>query len=426
LTFELKPYQDVSEAFLVANPHAMLFDEPRVGKTPPSIRACDKLRVKSVAVVCPAHLVENWIVEVERWRRGGWYVVVFGFNRGEDILPRLRFHGMHFDVLIIDESQYAKNEKADRTKALYGPNMDGIDGILSFADRAWWLSGTPQPNHSGELWPMLHAGFPHLIMRSNGRPMPRSVFEAKYCTRINNGFGWKIVGSKNAKELKAKMAPVMLRRTRKEALGRDLQDWTTVFVTTPVNLRKELKSFEDSAEGQKMLRALQRGGLKELAKEASSATLRRMIGLAKAPGIVDLVKDELDGDMVKIVIGCHHREVMDALRKGLLKYKPLMIRGGIDNKLQIKDQFQTIAAHRVMLVQNGAGGTGLDFSAADDFLSAEPSWVGDDNDQVSARIFNTQKDRPCFRRYAVLAGSIDEEIVAAATRKTKDAKKLLS
>ena len=431
-TLALKPYQEVSRDFLAGRNTALLADQPRVGKSPASIRAVDVClksmdsRVGVVVVVCPAHLRSNWVREIRRWRQGNWFALVVSYNKAPDLVRVARYHKWKFDVLIVDESHFAKAKTAQRSMAVYGPKFDRIDGLSGHADRVWALSGTPQPNNPGELWTMLHALAPDLIMRPNGRPMTFPGFEHKYCAKIMTPNGVKIVGSKNSRDLKAKLAGFSLRRTRLETLGLDLQPWSNVVVEMPADARRQMKSFEESAEGRALVKALARGGLKELKKQASAAAYRKMVGLAKVSGIAALVSDELDSEGGKIVIGCHHLDVIERLRLALLAYHPLVINGAVADKLAVRDRFTETLKHRVLIVQNIAGGTGLDLSAADNFLSAEIEYVGADNEQVSARIFNTEKRRACFRRFAVLAGSLDEKIIASSTKKLDHEAKVFS
>lgn len=424
---QLKDYQFESRDFLAARRAALLADEPRVGKTAPSIKAADLLEdIAVVGVVCPAHVRENWVREIEAWRQNQWIAVVFSYEKAPEVLRKVAFNKLHFDVLIVDESHYAKTRTSKRTKAVYGKDCDGTDGLVAHADRVWCLTGTPQPNAPSELWTMLRAIAPEIIMRSSGRPMPFSIFEAKYCSKISTPFGMKVVGSKNAKELKEKLKGFVLRRTRLEALGSDLQPWSQFIVAAPAANARELRRLTDSPEGRAMLRALERGGIRELKREGGAAELRRMLGIAKVPGLVDFVTDELNTDVEKVVIGAYHTDVINKLRDGFSKFHPLVIDGHTPDKMRQRDLFQNAKKHRVMIGQIKAAGTGLDLSAADNYIGAEVDWVGDNNEQISARIYNTEKKRPCFRRFAVLAGGIDEKIIRASTGKTKDSRKVFS
>lgn len=425
---DLYDFQVDSVKFLSALHGALLADMPRVGKTLPAVKAADKIRAKLIGIVCPAAVIANWQAIIEENSDGHYVAIIFSYNKAGVVRKRLQ--GWRFDLLIIDESHYCKNRDAGRTQEVYGPKIDGIDGLSGMADRVWALTGTPQPNHPGELWTFLHACAPHIIMRPNGKPMPRSVFVQKYCTVINNGFGTVIRGSKNAKELKEKIKPIMLRRTRLQAFGVDLRPPTMNYVGIPAEYRKELKAMEESPQGKKILAALRQGGLKALKKSSESVPeLRRLTGLAKVPGTVALAKQELDGDMKKLVLGCFHTEVIQELYKQLAEFKPVIIDGHVskERKEINRKRFMTDPKCRVIIGQISAAGVGIDMSAADDVWIVEPDYVGDNNDQFFARVFNSEKRfQPCFPAFMVLAGSMDVDVIRAATKKSKDSDKIFS
>lgn len=429
---QLKPFQVEDGATIAARTAALVAHEPRVGKTLIAVRAADLVRAKIVVVVCPAAVRENWRRAIEAGRGGEWSAIIVSYNKAARLLPRIRQQratnpDFMIDVLVIDESHMVKDRTAKRTRALYGSQCDRIGGLAEFAKHVYCLTGTPQPNHPGELWPMLRALAPELIDRGNGKPMSLTQFKDKYCKQLLTPFGVKIVGSKNAAQLRDRLSGFVIRRTRAEVFGRDLQPPTRVFISPATEHRKHLRELESSAEGRRVLQALERGGMKQLSKEEKHvASLRRLIGLAKVPGVVRLISEELDAEpRSKQVLFAYHREVCELLVQGLRKYGAVVYYGGVsaDRRIRIEDGFRTKTGMRVVVGQLDATSVGLDFSAADVATLVEQSWVGDVNQQAFARIFNMNSDRPKFPRFAVLSGSIDENIVTASERKLKDSKR---
>src|SRR5690606_17502309 len=110
---------------------------------------------------------------------------------------------MHWDVLVLDEAHKIKNRMAQQTKA--------VNKIK--ADRIFLLTGTPMLNRPDELWSLLHRLYPDKF-RSYWR------FVERYCTITDNGWGKEIgMGTpEQQEELKRLLAPIMLRRTKKEVL----------------------------------------------------------------------------------------------------------------------------------------------------------------------------------------------------------------
>lgn len=421
-------YQHKGADFLEDRYAGLLADEPRVGKTFPAIMVCDRVRARIVCVVCPAHLRENWRREIEDCRRGDWIAIIVSYNRLPDLLKRLVKFDIWLDVVIVDESHYAKERSAIRTRALYGITCNRIGGLVDRAERVYCLTGTPQPNSPIELWPMLRSLAPELIAdpKRGGRPYTYSGWKSAFCRIKRTPFGEKIVGTKNAKRLRQILSDFMLRRTRKEVFGRDLLPATTLYVRAEGVELAQLRALASSEQGRLVAEILRNGGgLRELNREKEHvAALRRLIGLAKVPSVCKVMADEMDDEPdKKFVLACIHHDVIDAAMRALRPYGPLQFDGrrSADKRQGYRDVFQDPdSKYRVAVVQIEAGKVGYDLSAADDTMFLEQSWVGDDNEQLRSRVFNMNKDRPCFTRFAVLSGSKDEEIVREAQRKIND------
>lgn len=411
---------------------ALVGHQPRVGKSAIAIKAADLRRAKLVVIVLPANTRPNWEMAIDDFRNGSWVAILVSWAKAVEFNMKMRRWGRRIDVLIVDESHYGKERTAARTKAVYGPKCDGELGLAGMADVVYGLTGTPLPNNPTELWPMLRAIAPELIMSDKGRPMSYSAFRDRYCAVINNGFGGiKIRGARRYAELKEKLfgSGFMIRRTRQEVFGRDIMPPTDVFIDPPRAGMKEIAALEATDEGKAVRKALETGGLGALAKlpGSTAATLRRLYGLAKVPGIASLVADELDAEPgAKIVIGAWHLDVINALALALKKYGAITFTGSLtpQRKKRANDKFQFDPTCRVVVGQIVAMGVGLDFSKADDCLFAEQSWVGTDNEQFRSRIFNVASPNPKFTRFAKLRGTMDILISNEAERKLKDAQKI--
>lgn len=402
--------------------------EPRVGKTNIAIHGSDLVDARIVVIVCPAAVKDNWREAVLEFRKGGWWAIIVSYNKAGNVLRVLR--GKRY-VLVVDESHYCKERSAGRTKAVFGTLCDKIGGLIEHATNVFLLTGTPMPNNPTELWPMLRACAPDIIDNGHGRPLSWSSFRDRYCKMINTPFGAKIAGSKNYAELRKKLEGFVIRRKRVDVFGRDMQPPTRVFVRPKAADKKDLDALMNTEQGRAVAAALQSSDpLKALAKqEKHVAGLRKLFGLAKVPGVIDLVSEELDADPnAKIVLFAYHHVVIDALRQGLKKYGAQAFDGRTSNDRKIRQQkeFKSNAKVRVQIGQLDAMGVGLDFSKADDVLFVEQSWVGDTNEQARSRIFNMNSPEPKFTRFVVLVGSLDDQISAACERKLSDTKKVFS
>lgn len=408
MTRELYPYQRIGADWLASKKHALLADQMGLGKTVQAIMAAKQVGARRIAVVCPASVRANWHREFERW----W--PEFGadpFVNSYNMLVRGSWYGMGPEVLIIDEAHYLKNRDSKRTKAVYGK-----DGLATRARRVWLLSGTPAPNNPAELWTHLHALAPGLIMGKNGKPASWWGFVNRYCKTVDKGFGPQIVGGKNLDELKALMAPFILRRTKDEVLA-DLPPIR--FNTLPID--GVLPS--ETAHDEMLVESALETGIESLAKVAMHvATLRRATGMAKLKGVIDWIKDFLESGE-KLVVFAHHRDVIRETHASLrepLRGKIALVTGDTGARQAEVDRFQNDPDCRLFIGQIQAAGTGITLTAASTVLMVEQSWVPAENAQAAMRIHRIGQKNACVVYNAVLAGSIDERIGDALTRKMND------
>jgi SNF2 family DNA or RNA helicase len=421
VTLRELPYQDEGAAFLASHKTALLADDPRLGKTIQSIKAADLAQALKVLVICPAGVVTNWKREIARHRRGDWSAFVTSYEKatGSDYK---RILAQEWCVAIIDEAHYAKNLTAKRTKALYGTlARAGDKAIVSRALQVWLLTGTPMPNHAGELYPHLRALYPQAITSERtGQPWTYMQFVQRYCLLKSNGFGEQIVGSKNEDVLHAKLAGFMLRRRKKDVLH-----WLPPTTFEDLYIDGDLSGLpgEEIETARKALAEEGIEGLRRVAANGSVSTLRRLVGMAKVPAMRAWLADWLESAPAdeKIVVFAHHTDVIESLYDGLHKSfvrisNTLSGVGGKARQIQI-DRFRDDPSVRGIICRMSAEGVGISLARASEMVVVEPAWVPATNDQVYERIVDLGKTDPNTVRTAVIAGSIDEDIMAALSRK---------
>lgn len=411
---ELFPYQQAGARFLATAPTKgrLLADEPGLGKTAQAIAACDEMGARSAMVIAPASVKVHWEREFERFGSGGVCPAVVTW---QDVSDGVGIRGK-FDVMIVDESHFAKSIDSKRTQILYGKKCDGVGGLVSSVGTTMLLSGTPTPNNPAEAWPMLRALYPEGIKHISGRPMARTVFENRYCKFRDTGFGMQITGGKNLPELRERIAPFVLRRKKADVL-KDLPPIR--FAELP--LSSEFKMPPDVAalvpEVEAALEKDGVDGLKAIAQHVAS--LRRITGLAKVGPASAWIRDALDGGVEKLVVFAYHREVLqaltvDAARAGI---GYACITGATTDRQAEVDRFRDMGTCRLFFGQITAAGTGISLTAASHLVLLEQSWVPAENEQAAMRVHRVGQNNACLVRVASLAGSIDERISRAVIRK---------
>lgn len=429
----IRPYQRDGALWLASARRRYLADDPGLGKSLQAITAADKVKATRVLVVCPASVVPVWAAEFRKWQaidrkitvvdrpkvldtldyKG---VTICSYERAEMVSRHLATGRVH--VLIVDEAHFLKTRTAKRTRRILP--LKG-EALVSRADYAWFLSGTPAPNNPSEIWPVLRSCFPEVILDRHGKPMDFWAFAQRYCNVVNTGFGMQIKGGKRLDELRQRIAPVFLRRRVAEVL-QDLPDmmWHDLPVAATM---PEMGDTENAALVRRLEKAIDAGEwgkVEQLAAELGS--YRRLVGLAKVDGVVSVLKDELDsGAVQKVVLWAWHRDVMGALALALADYGVESITGDTspERRRTAVENFQSKPSIRVFIGQIRAAGTGLTLTAAHEEVFIEQSWSPMDNVQAAKRCHRIGQTRPVRVRVAYAAGSIDERIATALREKAE-------
>jgi len=463
MTEHLRPYQEEGTAFLAdmsARPNHLLGDEPGLGKTCQAIAACDEAGAARVLVLCLAIAKPHWQREFLRFQTmprnvtiiksqadtvpdTGVVVVNYDLIHRQDHPLRKKLMKNRWDVLILDESHALKNPDAKKTRWIFGVKLDGKSGLAANSVQVFALTGTPMPNHAGELWTHLHALAPELIIDPVRKvPMAQHIFNERYCIQKMTPWGVKVVGSKNLSELQGRLAKFMLRRRKKDVL-KELPPLD--FAMLPVDVTgsnhipqalidklDELEAlwgkdvdFTDPDQIEEFFAFIQspEGGLK-------ISTERRVLGEIKSYLAFEVIRQDLENDpQAKIIAFCHHTRVIDLLMDQLKAkgYHAVKIdgRSSPSQKQDAIDNFQTRPDIRVFVGQTNSAGTSVTLHASSNVIIVEPSFVPKDNVQAASRAHRFGQKNAVLARYLYLAGSLDELIVNTLYRKTRDIAKVL-
>lgn len=338
-----------------------------------------------------------------------------------------------WDTIVLDEMHKLKGRESKRTEVIYGRDCKGgPDSLVGMATHVFALSGTPAPNNYAELWPFLRAVVPVTINdQKTERPMSYWTFAERFCRLKDDGFGVKIVGNKNADELRGRMHPWVLRRTLEEIAPQVPKIQTDVLHLGDKKAVRELKQIEMDDRLLRLKGALEaarddetRALIIHTATAHIDKTLPRLTGLAKVDPIVEWLLEEAPE---KIVIFGWHTEVLVRIFAALGGNAcAALIDGSTSANLRgmLVERFQTDPKTRFFIGQIQAAGEGIDLSAADEVLFAESSWVPGHNEQAALRVVNVNKHRPTLARFATIPGSLDERIQRVASNKLRDLNKL--
>ena len=424
------PFQKTGASWLCRRDRALLADEQGLGKSVQAIDAADNAGANRILVLCKAVGRQHWVREFDKFspaRRSSQVprvgepirdsvdltVINYDIAHRKPVLQQLV--RQNWDLLICDEMQSLKAGGGSLRGQVV---LDRARGLANRCDAVWGLSGTPAPNHAGDLHPWLWGLHGHLV------PADYETFLQRYTRYTETPFGYKVYGNRNVQELRDLLADVMLRRTRTEVMPQ-LPDLRVDHIPLDADVDATLRWLEDHEDVLAIKSVVAGMDPDENPAEAAQAwendlsSLRRLTGLAKAKPCAELVRQELDGGQEKVVVMGWHPEVLERMAQALCDYNPIVLHGGTpqSEKDSAESDFQDNPKRRVLLGQIQTAGTTITLTRAHRLIFVEPSWVPGENEQAMLRILRIGQDRDCLVSFTALPNTLDDIVTSVFTRK---------
>lgn len=455
-----RPFQGAGIGFMHGKRYVLNADPPGTGKTIQTagvINANPTLR--RILVVCKAVGKINWQRELEKWLvRPLSSGIVWGSDWPEGnpdiVIINYEILGRHhqklrereWDLMVLDECQKIKNQRADRTGEVYGDSREAKSSIP--ARHIIWLTGSPTMNGRPiEMWPMLRkAGIftnwvEYVTRYCDGKKVKTTKkWETDPLTgrKVFAGWNeaWDTKGASNLEELQAILrSSFMIRRSKAEVLP-ELDEISRQVIEVPgsaslleeerrvlaghegklaelrtaVEKAKVSDSEEDYAEAVKRLRM----GIMVAMQEMSE--VRHEMAVAMLPTAIEFIRDILE-DEDKLVVFGHHHDVIDGIAKafpGCVK-----VRGGVTPKQRQTaiDRFQTDPDVHLFVGSFGAAGDTITLHAASRAVFTEDSWVPEEINQAESRLNRMGQKQAVYIQYLVMQGSIGATIMKRRVHK---------
>lgn len=428
------PYQRAGIQFGVDRGNCLIGDEPGLGKTVEAVGIANTLDARRILVVCPASIRLNWIREINSWSTLGNVrsrAILSGRDRLEEgfnytvvsyeLAKSERFHEYfcndYFDLLILDEAHYLKTNTSQRTRSVFGGGRGRFQNfrLADAAERIIALTGTPLPNRPRECY---------TLARGLDWESINWLSYEKFCNRYNpsasfwSGRRWEAVG--RLPELRARLRCNFMIRRHKSDVLLDLPD-----------KRYEMSYIEPNGEIREILKREKLIDFDpdhifnpkiEMNGEAI-ATLRREMGVAKIPRVVEHVKYILDIlEIPKIVLFAHHRDVLNTLMNELSRYHPVLRMGGMGTSRQQAaiDMFVGNPDCRIFMGQLDTmeGADGLQHMTQY-VIFAEPAWTPGRNEQCVDRLHRFGQHGNVIAQFLIAEGSMDEKVLHAVLGKAQ-------
>jgi len=399
----LLPFQKDGVKFLLErNGRGLIADEMGLGKTLQAITYVTITNTFPALVVCPATLKWNWAAEIQKWTKYRDIAILEGRKPVYFTPPKFTIinydivagwfptlQKMEFKTIIMDESHYIKNPKANRTRAVVELARK-IPHIIA-------LTGTPIINRPIEIFPTLNLLEPTIFKSRWG-------FAKRYCALHHNGFGWVMNGSSNEEELHELLKnTVMIRRTKNEVLSQLPKKFHTVI---PVDI--DLSKYNEMVQKLVTMYGISHKVTGNILSQI--AQMRHEIGIRKIPLVVKWIEDFRDANPNgKLVLFGWHKVVLAEIAKRFRNHTVVITGdtpGGIRH--QYVQKFQNDPNTWLFVGSIRATNVGITLTAANTVVFAEMGWTPSEHDQAEDRVHRIGQDRGVNVYFIVARGTIDE------------------
>jgi superfamily II DNA or RNA helicase len=412
--------------------HGVLADEMGLGKTVQALAAVlahrQELTVaKPSIVVCPTSLVENWLVEAQRFVPELKTMAVRGADR-QDLLAEVGNHDLvvtsyallrrdvveyethDFDYIILDEAQHIKNPRtanATACKELRG-------------DHRLVLTGTPIENSLSEIWSIFDFLLPGYL---GSQKEFRQDYEAAAPEDERD---------RALIELASHVHPFILRRTKEEVCDELPSKMEQVLFCELGPEQRHLYNTVLTA-GRQMLHQAQGDGWRRHRFELLSILMRLRQICCHPDLLPDDFREGFEQPIPSVKMDLAREVILEAIDSGsrillfsqftsvLKLLPPWLEENGIryeyldgatkDRQMRV-DRFNADDGIPIFLLSLKAGGTGLNLTGANTVIHYDQWWNPMVEDQATDRTHRIGQTRSVTAIKLVARHTIEEKILA--------------
>lgn len=445
---ELWPFQRADIEYALRRQNTLIGDQPGLGKTPIAICFANEIGAKRVLVICPASIRLQWVKRIREWTTMRWPYVIHPITHGR--------HGVHpqahwtvvsyelarteaigkalakgtYDLLIIDEAHYVKENSSHRTRAIFGGgDVELFEPLARRCGAILALTGTPLPNRPREAYTLARGlCFDAIDWMS----------EDHFRERFNPSMRRERIDPRTGKNLifideRAGRHGELQNRLRGNFMTRHLKRDVMPQLQMPIY---DLIQLEETGPVKQALAAERLLDIDPEDLEGADAevlghisVVRRQMGVALAPQVAEYVSMLLDGGEDKLVLFAWHTEVMDILEHALEGYGLVRIdgsTGAVRKEARVKKFIEDPTCRVCLgnLLSMGVGTDGLQLVSSH-ALIAEPSWTPSDNEQAFDRLDRGGQIRQVLGEIFVAPNSFAEKVLSTSLRKLQTTHKVL-
>ena len=399
-------HQKSGVKFLLTRNGCILADGMGLCKTATSIIAALESGAKKILVICPASLKINWereintfcdethIINGRNWKTSKFTIINYDIlknfhtvgepkknNPDDSIINYNRqIVNSKFDLVIIDEAHYLKDNKTNRGKIM-------TEVCVKYGiEKVWLLTGTPVANRPMDFYNLLN------LIKA---PIANNwqYFAVRYCEGrkffkvLANGRRkqiWLTDGASNLEELTNKTKNLLLRRKKEDVLDMPDKIITPVYhQLSDYGWTEYNNLWDDYIEKRKEEKKninLQRD-LVEL------ILLRKHIAMEAIPHTIELANNAIEEGQKVIIFTNFTDELMELYEKF---GKIAVIHNGKmsnDEKQNSVDRFQNDDNIKVFIGNIKSAGVGITLTAANIVIFNSYDWTPGANEQCEDRSY---------------------------------------
>ena len=444
---ELRPYQQQGLNWLqFLRTHGLagiLADDMGLGKT---LQTLAHIQVEKEAghltapalIIAPVSLMGNWQREAAKFCPQLRCLVLHGKDRHAlaeqlqdcDVViapysllqrDRDRWLAQQWHLVVLDEAQNIKNASTQSAKIVSELN----------ARHRLCLSGTPMENHLGEIWSLFHF------------LMPGFLGSQKRFTEVFRNPIEKLGDSTRLEQLRARITPFMLRRTkalvandlppkietimRVELTGKQADLYETIRLTMEQSVREALQAQGLAKSQLTILDALLK--LRQVCCDPHLVPLeaaRKVQHSAKLDYLMEILPEML-AEGRRILLFSQFTSMLELIEAELEKRQLRWVKltGQSQNRDALIEQF-TSGQVPLFLISLKAGGVGLNLPQADTVIHYDPWWNPAVENQATDRAHRIGQTQNLWVIKLVAQGTIEERILALQERKAQLADSMYS
>jgi len=445
----LRPYQMEGVCWMTSRilrgRGGILADEMGLGKTVQSIAVALFLKQRKgdqcgpMIVVCPKSLLGNWQAEFERFAPTLKVLQIQGAGREKAlstipsfdviltsyqlIIRDIKYYqNIRFGLILLDEASFIRNPDTDAAKTLRSLNCSGRIA----------LTGTPLENGVRDLWSIFHFALPGYLGN-------QTSFKERFESPIQSGLDLP-AGRAAAQRLQKLTLPYFLRRTKRQVL-KDLPEkieqvlWCTPSAAQSEFYRKILE------EGREEIKAARRRSGQNGAKMTMFTVLLRLRQVCcdlrltgvQPDALKGLGQDDLSGKWPallgqiesvmesggKLLVFSQFVRFLHLMRDHLKaeKLDHAYLDGSSQDRSEQVARFQKDPACRIFLISLKAGGYGLNLTAADNVILADPWWNPAVESQAIDRAHRIGQQKVVNAYRLAIRGTVEERILKLQAQK---------